>query len=140
MGCHRNAGNDALEELCLGANELRRETPDHFTIARLKRVGSDGYGLLVRCCLCSPSHQSLSACYRIWKARGRPASRRTSSTVDVLALRHSSNGTVRGGGAMAKNDTASKRSAEVARAYARYTINLQRAFGDLVADLERAYG
>src|SRR5262249_44803461 len=34
------------------------------------------------------SGQSLSACYRIWKARGRPASRRTSSTVDVLALRH----------------------------------------------------
>src|SRR5215471_3343336 len=32
--------------------------------------------------------QSLSPCYRIWKARGRPASRRTSSTVDVLALRH----------------------------------------------------
>jgi hypothetical protein len=31
----------------------------------------------------------------IWKARGRPAaSRRTSSTVDVLALRHPSNGTV----------------------------------------------
>jgi hypothetical protein len=28
------------------------------------------------------------------KARGRPASRRTSSTVDVLALRHPSNGTV----------------------------------------------
>jgi hypothetical protein len=28
------------------------------------------------------------ACYKIWKARGRPASRRTSSTVDVLALRH----------------------------------------------------
>ena len=35
----------------------------------------------------------LSACYRTWKARGRPASRRTSSTVDVLALRHPSNGT-----------------------------------------------
>jgi hypothetical protein len=32
--------------------------------------------------------QSLSTCYRSWKARGRPASRRTSSTVDVLALRH----------------------------------------------------
>jgi hypothetical protein len=29
-----------------------------------------------------------------WKARGRPASRCTSSTVDVLALRHPSNGTV----------------------------------------------
>src|SRR5258708_12088266 len=57
-------------------------------------VGSDGYGLLVRCCLCSPSHQSLWACYRTWKARGRPASRRTSSTVDVLALRHPSNGPV----------------------------------------------
>jgi hypothetical protein len=28
------------------------------------------------------------------KARGRPASRRTSSTVDVLALRHPSNGMV----------------------------------------------
>jgi hypothetical protein len=38
--------------------------------------------------------QSLSACYRIWKARGRPASRCTSSTVDVLALRYPSNGTV----------------------------------------------
>jgi hypothetical protein len=32
--------------------------------------------------------QSLLTCYRSWKARGRPASRRTSSTVDVLALRH----------------------------------------------------
>ena len=41
------------------------------------------------------SGQSLSACYRTWKARGRPASRRTSSTVDVLALRHPSNGTVK---------------------------------------------
>jgi hypothetical protein len=48
---------------------------------------SVGYGCLVRCCLCSPSHHSLSACYRVLKARGRPASRRTSSTVDVLALR-----------------------------------------------------
>src|SRR5215831_5162397 len=37
---------------------------------------------------CPGRGQSLSACYRIWKARGRPASRRTSSTVDVLALRH----------------------------------------------------
>jgi hypothetical protein len=36
----------------------------------------------------------LWAWYRTWKARGRPASRRTSSTVDVLALRHPSNGTV----------------------------------------------
>jgi hypothetical protein len=33
--------------------------------------------------------QSLSGCYKIWKERGRPASRRTPSTVDVLALRHS---------------------------------------------------
>jgi hypothetical protein len=41
---------------------------------------------------------------------------------------------------MAKDETASKRSAEVARAYARYTINLQRAFGDLLRKLKRAYG
>jgi hypothetical protein len=41
---------------------------------------------------------------------------------------------------MAKDKTASKRSAEVARAYARYTINLQRAFGDLLPKLKRAYG
>jgi hypothetical protein len=31
---------------------------------------------------------------------------------------------------MAKDETASKRSAKVARAYARYTINLQRALND----------
>jgi len=41
---------------------------------------------------------------------------------------------------MAKDESASKRSAEVARAYARYTINLQRAFGDLLPKLKRAYG
>jgi hypothetical protein len=41
---------------------------------------------------------------------------------------------------MAKDETASKRSAEVARAYARYTINLQRAFNDLVPKLNHAYG
>jgi hypothetical protein len=34
------------------------------------------------------------------------------------------------GGNMAKDETASTRSAKVARAYARYTINLQRAFND----------
>jgi hypothetical protein len=41
---------------------------------------------------------------------------------------------------MAKDET--KRSAEVARAraYARYTINLQRAFNDLLPKLKRAYG
>jgi hypothetical protein len=44
------------------------------------------------------------------------------------------------GGTMAKKDTASKRQAEAARAYARYTINLQRAFGDLLSQLKRAYG
>jgi hypothetical protein len=45
------------------------------------------------------------------------------------------------GGTMAKEDeSASKRPAEVARAYARYTINLQRAFGDLLPKLKRAYG
>jgi hypothetical protein len=41
---------------------------------------------------------------------------------------------------MAKDETASKRSAEVARAYARYTINLQRAFNDLLPKLKHAYG
>jgi hypothetical protein len=41
---------------------------------------------------------------------------------------------------MAKKDTASKRPAEAARAYARYTINLQRAFADLLPELKRAYG
>jgi hypothetical protein len=41
---------------------------------------------------------------------------------------------------MAKKDTASKRPAEAAHAYARYTINLQRAFGDLLSELKRAYG
>jgi hypothetical protein len=41
---------------------------------------------------------------------------------------------------MAKDESAPKRSAEVARAYARYTINLQRAFGDLLPKLKRAYG
>jgi len=41
---------------------------------------------------------------------------------------------------MAKDETASKRSAEAAHAYARYTINLQRAFGDLLPKLKRAYG
>src|SRR4029453_8249928 len=44
------------------------------------------------------------------------------------------------GGTMAKDESAPKRSAEVARAYARYTINLQRAFGDLLPELKRAYG
>jgi hypothetical protein len=44
------------------------------------------------------------------------------------------------GGTMAKKDTASKRPAEAAHAYARYTINLQRAFGDLLSELKRAYG
>jgi hypothetical protein len=78
-----------------------------------------------------------------WKARGRPASRRTSSTVDVLALRQPSNGTVVTVGTMAKDETASKRSAEEiarARARARFTINLQRAFNDLLPKLKRAYG
>ena len=42
---------------------------------------------------------------------------------------------------MAKDETASKQSAEVAaRTYARYTINLQRAFNDLLPKLKRAYG
>jgi hypothetical protein len=41
---------------------------------------------------------------------------------------------------MAKKDAASKRQAEAARAYARYRINLQRAFGDLLPKLKRAYG
>ena len=41
---------------------------------------------------------------------------------------------------MAKKDPASKRQLAVARAYARYTLNLQRAFGDLVPKLKRAYG
>jgi len=87
------------------------------------------------------SGQSLSACYRIWKARGRPASRRTSSTVDVLALRHTSNGTVVHGGTMAKKDAASKRLAEeTIRASVRYTINLRRAFGDFLRALKHAYG
>jgi hypothetical protein len=40
---------------------------------------------------------------------------------------------------MAKDETAS-RSAEVPRAYARYTINLQRAFNGLLPKLKRAYG
>jgi hypothetical protein len=41
---------------------------------------------------------------------------------------------------MANDDTASKRSAEeIARARARFTINLQRAFNDLLVKLERAY-
>jgi hypothetical protein len=44
------------------------------------------------------------------------------------------------GGTMAKKETASKRQAEAARAYARYTINLQRAFNDLLPKLKRAYG
>jgi hypothetical protein len=39
---------------------------------------------------------------------------------------------------MAKDDSASERLAEVARA--RYTTNLQRAFSDLVSKLKRAYG
>jgi hypothetical protein len=42
---------------------------------------------------------------------------------------------------MAKKDAASKLLAEErARAYARYTINLQRAFGDLLPELNHAYG
>jgi hypothetical protein len=41
---------------------------------------------------------------------------------------------------MAKDETASRRSAEVARANAHYTINLQRAFRDLLLKLERACG
>jgi hypothetical protein len=41
---------------------------------------------------------------------------------------------------MAKKDPAAKRLAEVARARARYTINLQRAFNDLLPKLKRAYG
>ena len=85
--------------------------------------------------------QSLSACYRTWKARGRPASRRTSSTVDVLALRHPLQWNGGDGGTMAKDETASKRSAEkIAHANARYTLNLLRAFGDLLPKLKRAYG
>jgi len=62
----------------------------------------------------------------------------------VLALRQPSNGTVVTVGTMAKDETASKRSAEVARvarAYARFTIiNLQRAFIDLCGKLNHAYG
>jgi hypothetical protein len=41
---------------------------------------------------------------------------------------------------MAKKDAASKRLVAVARANARYTLNLQRAFGDLLPKLKRAYG
>jgi hypothetical protein len=58
----------------------------------------------------------------------------------VLALRHPLQWDGGDGGTMAKKDTASKRQAEAARAYARYTINLQRAFGDLLPKLNRAYG
>jgi hypothetical protein len=52
--------------------------------------------------------QSLSACYRTWKARGRPASRRTSSTVDVLALRHPLQWDGGDGGAMANEEAAAR--------------------------------
>jgi hypothetical protein len=41
---------------------------------------------------------------------------------------------------MAKKDAASKRAEERARANARYTINLLRAFNDLLPKLNRAYG
>jgi hypothetical protein len=41
---------------------------------------------------------------------------------------------------MAKKDAASKRAKERARANARYTINLLRAFNDLLPKLNRAYG
>jgi hypothetical protein len=41
---------------------------------------------------------------------------------------------------MAKKDPASKRQLAVARAHARYTINLLRAFNDLLPKLNRAYG
>jgi hypothetical protein len=70
------------------------------------------------------------------------AIRRISSTVDVLALRHSLQWDGGDGGTMAKDETASKRSAEVARARAsaRFTINLLRAFRDLVPALKHAYG
>jgi hypothetical protein len=44
------------------------------------------------------------------------------------------------GGTMAKKDAASKRLLAVARANARYTLNLQRAFGDLLPKLKHAYG
>src|SRR5262249_9949523 len=84
------------------------------------------------------------------KARGRPASRRTSSTVDVLALRHPLQRDGGDGGTMAKKDTASKQRAEAARfainlqrffdANARFAINLQRAFNDLCVKLNHAYG
>jgi hypothetical protein len=55
--------------------------------------------------------QSLSTCYRSWKARGRPASRRTSSTVDVLAPRHPLQCDGGDGGNMAKKDAVSMRLA-----------------------------
>jgi len=58
----------------------------------------------------------------------------------VVALRYPLQWDGGDGGTMAKKDTASKRPAEAARAYARYTINLQRAFGDLLPELKRAYG
>jgi hypothetical protein len=54
---------------------------------------------------------SLSTCYRSWKARGRPASRRTSSTVDVLAPRPPFNGTVVTVVIMPRKDGASQRLA-----------------------------
>jgi hypothetical protein len=66
----------------------------------------------------------------VWKARGRPASRRTSSTVDVLAPRHPLQWDGGDGGTMAKDNTASKRSAEVARAHARYSDKDFRVWGD----------
>jgi hypothetical protein len=59
----------------------------HDTAARL-RQGRDGRGHGGRARLCANTAIASP------KARGRPASRRTSSTVDVLALRHPSNGTV----------------------------------------------
>jgi hypothetical protein len=70
------------------------------------------------------------------KARGRPASRRTSSTVDVLALRHPLQWDGDDGGAMAKKDPASKQSAGALV----FTINLERAFGDLLMQLQHIHG
>jgi hypothetical protein len=59
----------------------------------------------------------------------------------VLALRHPFQWDGGDGGTMAKKDAASKRLAEeIARANARFTINLQRAFIDLCGKLNHAYG
>jgi hypothetical protein len=80
------------------------------------------------------------ACYKIRKARGRPASRRTSLHRRCACPAPPSIGRCNGVAMAASRYLVNpKQQSAEERGHARFALNLQCAFGDLASKLERAY-